>query len=476
MVNSFQWYGYKRPDSDGNDRNLLKNMAVLIIGLLIASLVLYMEKPVFASVIALVSIIFFLLALFGKGIHGKISKFLEKVGIAIGRFISDALLLFVFIAAFVPARIFILVSGKDPLRLKKIPNISSYWVPRRFEDVRKSHAQLPFYAEDNLERSGLPFFRKLALLLLLVCLLGGVAEIVLRLYGYGHPVLYVSHPTIGYFIAPNQETTGRPGVRISINGFGMRSDKIPKDKPAGVKRVMIIGDSLSYGGSYIDQNDIYPHLLQENLLKMFRPVTNNRSNIEVLNLSTNAWGPQHQLAYLGEFGTFGTDLAVIALPMGDLNRPLYHLASLPFFEKKNPPHYGVVEVLGHLLWRARGYVVGVEYGDYAEAIAERNIEALKSIAALFESRGGKVAVVMTPYREDVRAGKLNEGQRGLYERLSAVFSVNGRKFYVSNDFFVTQTGQKQLDVYYHDTMHFNKEGHRLFAEYLKTLPLWGDLL
>lgn len=430
---------------------------------------------------ASIAAIFFFLALFKRDAHSKLVRILENAGTAFSGIISDVMLFIVFSLIFIPARGYIIFSGKDTLRLKKEPHLRSYWISRKYDDAKHRFANLPFYLEDSDERAGSSMLRKGVIVLLFLCFLGGLGELVLRYYGYGHPVLYVSHPTIGYFMAPNQELTRQGGSRISINEFGMRSGKIAKEKPASVKRVMILGDSVSFGGSYVDQDDIYPSLLQRFLQRKAAAAGKGSLKIEVLNLSTNGWGPLHQLAYLKEFGTFGADLAIMVLPIYNLYRPLYHLPSVPFFDKNKPPHYAASEVLGHLLWRSRATQLGSPYFDYPDLMADQSMEACLSIAKLFESQGGKVIMIETPYYDEVRDGKLFQHEKlpfeARYDRMSALFSSGGREIYFSQNYFIAKSGRKELSRYFHDSlMHFSKGGHQLFEEYLETLPVWDRLL
>ena len=126
---------------------------------------------------------------------------------------------------------------------------------------------MPYSAEPRFIQSSLT--RLLSVQLFLVTVLFLLGEIVLRFAGYGNPLLYIAPPEIGYLISPNQSIQ-RPGGLVRINQYGMRSDDVPDIKEKGAYRILLIGDSTLYGGSYLDQTEIYSERLKEILNKNFR--------------------------------------------------------------------------------------------------------------------------------------------------------------------------------------------------------------
>ena len=159
-----------------------------------------------------------------------------------------------------------------------------------------------------------------------------LAEGVGRLFGFGHPVLYVADPDIGYYPEPSVTLVAlrRP---VSTNRFGMRSPDVTKEKPAGTFRILMLGDSTLYGGSYIDQADLYAsHVGKRSTSAAVSP-----KKVEVLAMGCNGWGPFHERGFVHKFGNFDADLVLIQLPIDDVNRPLYGLMSVPFFAVQDPP-------------------------------------------------------------------------------------------------------------------------------------------
>jgi lysophospholipase L1-like esterase len=77
---------------------------------------------------------------------------------------------------------------------------------------------------------------------------------VLRLY-------YRPAPEIGYELIPGVAGTGSFGEAIIINSHGLRDVERPWEKPPGVKRVLVLGDSFTFGMK-VEASSNYPKALE----------------------------------------------------------------------------------------------------------------------------------------------------------------------------------------------------------------------
>ena len=103
--------------------------------------------------------------------------------------------------------------------------------------------------------------RKLVLVLLFAASLAGglgLAEVALRVVGLGNPVVYRTNTAYRYAPEPNQRVRRLRGAWVTINGSGYRSTE-RWGKPAALK-VLWIGDSVTWGGTYIDDGDTFAEL------------------------------------------------------------------------------------------------------------------------------------------------------------------------------------------------------------------------
>ena len=178
----------------------------------------------------------------------------------------------------------------------------------------------------------------------LVALLLG-AEITLRVaFGLGMPIVYSRDRDAGYIAMPSQKVH-RFGVDIHINAFGMRSDDISVHKPDGTYRLLILGDSVAYGTSRVDQADIFASVAQRELSKRLR------RKVEMLNASAGGWAPGNELGYLRSRGTFKSDAVIMVINTLDLNQPFEEQAGDKMGSYTDMPNTPPPSALAELAFR-----------------------------------------------------------------------------------------------------------------------------
>ena len=156
-----------------------------------------------------------------------------------------------------------------------------------------------------------------------------LVELGLRcILGLGRPVLYVAESSFGYFPKASQKLH-RFFVDISINALGMRSEPIGEKKKPGEYRILFVGDSVLFGTSYVDQNEIMSALIASNFHR-------TNPNITVLNASAPGWAPDNEFGYIRTRGTYDADLIVMVYNTKDLNQPFAQYMPTPLLPLENP--------------------------------------------------------------------------------------------------------------------------------------------
>lgn len=153
---------------------------------------------------------------------------------------------------------------------------------------------------------------KLKSVLLVSAIALATSELVCRfIIGLGDPPLYQSDETMEYVLQPSK-TYRRFHNRFTVNRYSMRADDFPPHKSSPSElRVLVIGDSIVYGGVRIDQSEIDTEILKRDLRQQVgRPVV-------VGNASAKSWGPPNELAYLKRFGTLDADVIILELSSHD---------------------------------------------------------------------------------------------------------------------------------------------------------------
>jgi hypothetical protein len=138
------------------------------------------------------------------------------------------------------------------------------------------------------------------------------AEIICRYaIGLGNPPLYQADAAMEYLLQPSK-TYYRFHKRFDVNQYSMRSDYFPPQKSSAEElRVLVIGDSVIYGGVRIDQDNIDTEILKRNLQSQLHvPVV-------VGNASAKSWGPPNELEYLKRFSTLDADVVILELSSHD---------------------------------------------------------------------------------------------------------------------------------------------------------------
>jgi hypothetical protein len=371
------------------------------------------------------------------------------LGETLGTVLSWILLAPIFLVGFTLARAWMRLSRADPLQLRRT-TLPTYWLSADTHE-RKLRFVSAMFAGERVQTRGLPAAAVLGSLLAALLL----GEALLRIWGFGSPVLYVADPQAGYYPAPHQSLDRYRG-RVYINAFGMRSPDYPALKPVGVFRVLMIGDSTLYGGSYVDQSELYSSLVERAL-----PSPAPARPVQVMAIGVNAWGPFNELGYVDKFGTFDADLVLIELPIEDIYRPLARLYGVPFFRADRPPRLAFEEVFDHLAWRVRERVYGPPTSTENAWNCKAGIEAYARLVQRLRSQGAEVMVEVLPSQAAGTTGSIAPEERADIEWLRRAVPSPVIVSYPAGLF------RSRGEHIYHDGTHLDVAGHRAYADFLR---------
>lgn len=264
-----------------------------------------------------------------------------------------------------------------------------------------------------------------------------VAEVTLRVFG-GERLLYRADPEIEYLPAPNQAVT-RDGLDMRTNEWGMRSDPVELEKPPGVFRVLVIGDSIVFGHT----NTAHANLATSLLSNM--QVADGR-RIETLNVSATSWGPGNMLAWLGKHGALDADAIVLVLSTHDLaDDRTFAPPDRDVYPQSKP-----ISLLADGLWRR----LTPDPADSAPVDPRTDGDALAALPLLMQRVAATPAggcLIIHPTAEEWRAKTPTaEEQRLEATGLSAGLAVfYGRSFIreasdYSDGIHLSRTGQQSL--------------------------------
>jgi lysophospholipase L1-like esterase len=137
-----------------------------------------------------------------------------------------------------------------------------------------------------------------------------ITELVLRGYGLHRPVLYEEDEAAGFRIKPNQQADYLGGS-VRINNWGLRDHRDLPSGPSEKRRIIILGDSVTWGGLRLAQDRLFPALLEGQL-----------NGAEVLNGGVNGASVVQMVArYQGHWRELEPDLVVVYSVPADFTRP-----------------------------------------------------------------------------------------------------------------------------------------------------------
>lgn len=164
-----------------------------------------------------------------------------------------------------------------------------------------------------------------------------LAEGVLRLAGYPRSsgVRWIADDALGQLPAPDQgwienetdRAAGRQPFKIRINSHSLRGADFPLAKSTGEKRVLVVGDSLTFGAG-IDEEEAFPARLEAALAERAASPT-NRERVHVINAGVNGASSWTYLRYVEARGlAFEPDALVVAVFFGNDMEPERRLPRL----------------------------------------------------------------------------------------------------------------------------------------------------
>jgi hypothetical protein len=281
-------------------------------------------------------------------------------------------------------------------------------------------------------------------------LLVSLTEIGLRaVLGLGNPILYREDPSYGYFPRPNQKTR-RLFARTKINSRGMRCAEFAPEKPYGTLRIMFLGDSITYGTTQVDQDDIFAEQIRKKLsIEINRPV-------EEINASANAWAISNEYGFLRSNGTLSSDYVVVVLNSGDLPQRFSTLSDVQGGLALQ--HGTAIGELLTRLWLFRKQDAGtLAIEDSGTELA--NLRYLTNMVNLARFQGSEFVLVFVPFRRDVVSGVA----RSVPVALEKWAKSKGVELI---DLTAVVSGYETTTITLRDGVHFNKRGNQLIADSL----------
>jgi hypothetical protein len=317
----------------------------------------------------------------------------------------------------------------------------------KYPDTARRYPQNNFF--ENHSKIILSIVTLGSLLIILV-----LTEFTLRFFfGLGNPVRYDSNPLYGYRPLPNQEISRYLGAKLKFNNLGLRADK-DWDYSKKDNKILFLGDSVTYGGSFVANNELFSTL-----------AVNNIKGYESGNGGVNAWGVENIRGLIVESEFLPAKIYVTVLIENDFYRGITRITGQPYWCTK--PVYALRELL-YYYYCSEGNIKYTGWDDYVtinvrDKILEKSVIKLKELDNFLKSKGYIHLIYISPIRDQVLNKDVPQ------EILSTLFMKHNLDvIYLLDRIKALNLSESQKMKCYRDDWHLEKEGHIIWGEIINS--------
>ena len=269
-----------------------------------------------------------------------------------------------------------------------------------------------------------------------------IVEISLRILGFGNPIIYENKEN--YYPKYNQDVVRFKRSKVFINNFGMRTN-YNWDNTINLKKIIFFGDSVSFGGSYIDNSELFSDklciMINDSICGNYGV---NGYRIENLRLRINDVKDKFEFDHL----------IIVVSESIEMGKSEFH--EFPFYEKFDYKIFkSTREIINHIFFR---YNLIDNYHNKIKIINKKNnytknsISDLISILNEIDNSKTKVKIIILPTLENLNRGKIKK---------HFLENINSNQIKVLNMF----NNLKKINYaeLYFNNAHLNKKGHDYFA-------------
>lgn len=284
-------------------------------------------------------------------------------------------------------------------------------------------------------------------------------EYYLRFIGLGDPIVYDADRAYGYAPRAKQRKERMRGAIVTINESGLRSTEswANQDK----EKVLFVGDSVTWGGTRLDDTQVFPHLFCEIVNERFEEEKYTCGNAGV-----NAYGVLNMILRvkyderINDAQTIVMTIFVKDFQRGWRNQRVSH-----YFLRENDVFFrGINEFISYLAFQ---YDINfmfakrpdIEPGHSFEGI-DFAVELLRELGDDLEASGQDLHIALTPLLADL----------DFQEEYDAYVLAELKKHFP--DLILLSEPLRQDDDLFADRMHYSPRGHAAVAKYLaEVIPL-----
>lgn len=300
--------------------------------------------------------------------------------------------------------------------------------------------------------------KNLLLLITSVLAVLSIIEILLRIYGLGNPIIYEKSLLWGYSPMPNQKSKRLENAMVTINEDGLRTSK----KFTNANKIIFYGDSVTYGGSYIDDLEIFSELVCEKLNK-------TKEVYSCGNAGVNAYGIRNIVKRTQNYKKkFSNHYMIITIIEGDFYRNFSQIKSLPYFTRPiqnifkattELTLYSLDIIRSNMRFGDNNNYYKKNHKDFDIIEINESINELVNLYKINKKNNTPIKIIWSPAFEDFSKNKIEYKNKKIFNILQKE---------IGDDFIDMRNLLENLNVdinkIYYDGIHLNKFGHSIYAE------------
>lgn len=281
-------------------------------------------------------------------------------------------------------------------------------------------------------------------------------EIALRVIGLGDPVLYEVHPDYGYRPRPNQLVRRFGGAVVRLNNLGIRANE---NWDTGANKVLFVGDSVTYGGSYVSNSDLFALLA---VPKSHGWVGGSAG--------VNAWGIENMHGLIVRHAFFPARVYVTVLIETDFYRGF---SERPDFFWTAKPFLALHEIIPHVASQVKALLHREMPPASAKTAAEaqktnrdtvqRAVNRLTELDAFLRVRGFQHLIYISPSRANLEH---NTPPDPLVASTLDLAPIRVQR--LQNRLESMRLDATGIASLYHDGVHLSRRGHQVWASVMKS--------
>lgn len=307
---------------------------------------------------------------------------------------------------------------------------------------------------------------KYNILILMIFLIFGLCVIITewiaqKKMGLGQPIIYDAHPLWGYSPRANKKYFRFKGDVVTINNVGVRSTE--KWRNDG-KNILFLGDSVTYGGSYINDNETFVYLACTEL-----------QNWSCFNAGVNGYGILNMVAR-SRYDSRISDapLRIFTFITDDFDRGLQKSNTAHFILREPPKKFNAI-------WEILNFVSSnispkTWFGKKSDIIDQNRILNEKKVSQKFaldifldelerlDEEGLNYLIIHSPSVSEIKNSQLIKNNHIILK----IKNQYPERFYTLTEFF-KESYNINNQLIFKDDVHYEELGHLLASKKLSQI-------